>query len=175
MKVGTDGIPVDVVNKVTGERYCIQLSLAHNGEFGFTAVLSLDMDSKNAGRYASLYYYNVENSEAELICEDEISEDGTAEFIFTHASDYLIVIDEKTIKAEEGSESEKAAGIGMDKGENDIAGMSGRKSGGGDNDPAEEESIILPVTAVVLLIIALAMAIAWVLHRKHKGNMEIKG
>lgn len=41
VKTGTNAVPVDIVNNVTGERYSIQLSLAYEGEFGFTAVLSI--------------------------------------------------------------------------------------------------------------------------------------
>ena len=42
VKTETNAIPVDIVNNVTGERYSIQISLAHEGEFGFTAVLSIN-------------------------------------------------------------------------------------------------------------------------------------
>ena len=93
VKIGTNTIPVDVVNNVTGERHSIQISLAHNGDFGFTAILSVDMDKKNAGLFANLFYYNTDNDELEFICADEISEDGIADLTFTHASDYTIVID----------------------------------------------------------------------------------
>lgn len=93
VSVGTNAIPVDVVNNVTGERNSIQISLAHDGNFGFTATLSVDMDKENAGLYANLFYYNTDTEELEFICADEISEDGTADLTFTHASDYTIVID----------------------------------------------------------------------------------
>lgn len=52
VKVGEESgntIPVDVINNVTGERYSIQVSLAYDGEFRFTEVLSINMESKNAG------------------------------------------------------------------------------------------------------------------------------
>ena len=97
VKVGEEAgnnIPVDVINNVTGERYSIQISLAYDGEFGFTAVLSINMEAKNVGLYANLFYYNETTGELEFICADEIAEDGTADLTFTHASDYTIVIDE---------------------------------------------------------------------------------
>lgn len=50
--VGADAgksIPVDVINNVTGERYSMNLTLAYDGEFGFTATLTVNMESKNAG------------------------------------------------------------------------------------------------------------------------------
>lgn len=96
-------IPVDVVNKLTGERYSIQISLAHNGEFGFTAVLSINLGSGNSGLCASLYFYG--NGGLELIDESEIEQDGTARFTFTHASDYLIVVGEKSNNSPETGEA----------------------------------------------------------------------
>ena len=56
-------MPVDIVNNVTGERYSIQLSLSYEGEFGFTAVLSIGLGKENAGYTASLYYYNESTGE----------------------------------------------------------------------------------------------------------------
>lgn len=94
VRTGTDAIPVDIVNNVTGERYSIQLSLAHNGEFGFTAVLFIKLGRESAGLTASLYYYNRSTGELEYVCADNVAEDGTAALAFTHASDYLIVIEE---------------------------------------------------------------------------------
>lgn len=94
VKANTENIPIDVVNNITGERYSLQISLAHNGKFGFKAVLSINLGSNNAGRNAALYYYN--NGNLRLMCESEISADGTAKLPFTHASDYLIVIEEKS-------------------------------------------------------------------------------
>ncbi len=93
VKADTNTIPMDIINNVTGERYSKQISLSYDGEFGFTAVLSVNMDSGNAGLYANLFYYNEKTGEMELICCDEIAEDGTAELTFTHASDYAIIID----------------------------------------------------------------------------------
>ena len=93
VKTETNAIPVDIVNNVTGERYSIQISLAYEGEFGFTAVLSIGLGKENAGYTASLYYYNESTGELEFICSDEVAEDGTVSLAFTHASDYVIAID----------------------------------------------------------------------------------
>ena len=93
VKTETNAIPVDIVNNVTGERYSIQISLAYEGEFGFTAVLSIGLGKENAGYTASLYYYNESTGELEFICSDKVAEDGTVSLAFTHASDYVIAID----------------------------------------------------------------------------------
>lgn len=94
--VGADAgksIPVDVINNVTGERYSMNLTLAYDGEFGFTATLTVNMESKNAGLYANLFYYNEQTGELEFVSAGQIDADGNAELEFTHASDYTIVID----------------------------------------------------------------------------------
>lgn len=93
-------IPVSVINNVTGEKFYTGLSLAYDGEFGFQAVLTLNMDQKNAGLYASLYYYNEQTGELEFICEEEIAEDGSVALTFTHASEYILVVDAKTAEQE---------------------------------------------------------------------------
>ena len=93
VKSGVKTVPVDIINNVTGESYSIQISLAHEGEFGFTAVLSIGLGKENAGYTASLYYYNESTGELEFICKDQIAEDGTVSLAFTHASDYVIAID----------------------------------------------------------------------------------
>ena len=93
-------IPVSVITNVTGEKFHTGLSLSYDGEFGFQAVLTLNMDQKNAGLYASLYYYNEQTGEMEFICEEEIAEDGSVALTFTHASEYILVVDAKTAEQE---------------------------------------------------------------------------
>ncbi|MBP3620158.1 MAG: hypothetical protein J6J16_00185 [Lachnospiraceae bacterium] len=89
-----NNIPVDVINNITGEKSTIEVNLAYSGEFGFTAVLTTNLSSANAGYYANLFYYNPTTKELEYVCADVIAGDGTAELTFTHASDYVIVIDD---------------------------------------------------------------------------------
>ena len=94
--VGADAgksIPVDVINNVTGERFSLNLTLAYDGELGFTATLTVNLELKNAGLYANLFYYNEQTGELEFICAGQIDADGNAELEFTHASDYTIVVD----------------------------------------------------------------------------------
>lgn len=108
--VGADAgksIPVDVINNVTGERYSINLTLAYDGEFGFTATLTVNMESKNAGLYANLFYYNEQTGELEFISAGQIDSDGNVELVFTHASDYTIVVDTK-IMSDNGQADNKS-------------------------------------------------------------------
>ena len=100
-------IPVDVINNVTGERSSVNLTLAYDGEFGFTATLTVNMESKNAGLYANLFYYNEQTGELEFVSAGQIDADGNVELEFTHASDYTIVVDAK-IMSDNGQADNKA-------------------------------------------------------------------
>ena len=91
-------IPVEVINNVTGERYAINLTLAYDGEFGFKATLAVNMDKKNAGLFANLFYYNEATGELEFICAGEIDGEGEVELTFTHASDYTIIVDRQSME-----------------------------------------------------------------------------
>ena len=100
------GIPLDIINNVTGERYRVNLTIAHDGEFGFAAVLTINMDKKNAGLYANLFYFNKQMGKLEFICSDEIDAAGNAGLVFTHASDYTVIVDEKPMdRADAGVEN----------------------------------------------------------------------
>ena len=71
------------------------MSLAHDGAFGFTAVLSVELKEAQAGQYANLFYYNEEADDFEFMCASLISSTGKAEFEFKHASDYVIIISDE--------------------------------------------------------------------------------
>lgn len=110
VNVGADAgksIPVDVINNVTGERYSMNLTLAYDGEFGFTATLTVNMESKNAGLYANLFYYNEQTGELEFISAGQIDAEGNVELEFTHASDYTIVVDTR-IMSDNGQADNKS-------------------------------------------------------------------
>ena len=92
----TTGIDVDVINTVTGELGSVQITLAHDGEFGFTLTLTAPLGKENAGYWANLYHYDEENEILNYETSGEIQEDGTASLKMTHASQYAIVIDDKS-------------------------------------------------------------------------------
>ena len=96
VSMNTSTIPVSVVNAITGAVDTIQISLKHDGEFGFTMTLSAPLGKTNAGYWANLYYYNKGIGVLEFQAADRIASDGTASFPFDHASDYAIVIDDRS-------------------------------------------------------------------------------
>lgn len=181
VKSNTLNIPIDIVNNVTGERYNIQISLAYDGEFGFKATLSINLGRENAGQKATLYYYN--NSELEFISECTIATDGTALLIFTHASDYLIVIGES--KSTEGDTSDtsdtstsggdtssSSTGNSTSSGDasSDSSGSSSGNSGASSNGDTEEDNPITGVTAVVPLAAVIAAAATLTITKSRKGK-----
>ena len=89
----TDGIPANVVNAITGEVGTVQITLAHDGEFGFTMTLSAPLGEENAGYWANLYHYDEEAEKLNFEAAAEIDEDGNVKIPFSHASQYAIVID----------------------------------------------------------------------------------
>lgn len=103
-------VPVDIINQVTGENYSVNLTLAYNGEFGFTATLTVNMEEENAGYYANLFYYNPENDTLEFMCAGEIEADGNVALTFTHASDYTIVISDTIMDGENVAANDATAG-----------------------------------------------------------------
>lgn len=98
--VGTSGIPVDVINNVTGERYNMVISLAHSGAFGFTATLTVNMRKQDAGLIANLFYYNPTTKALEFVSSGKIKDDGSVDLEFGHASDYTIVVDDHELGKE---------------------------------------------------------------------------
>lgn len=115
------GIPLDIINNVTGECYRVNLTLAHDGEFGFAAVLTINMDKKNAGLYANLFYFNKQTGKLEFICSDEIDAAGNAGLVFTHASDYTVIVDEKPMDRADAGVEDSSSEAETDNGKNSDA------------------------------------------------------
>ena len=91
--LGTSGIPVNVINTITGEVGTVQITLAHDGEFGFTMTLTAPLGKENAGYWANLYHYDEDAEALNFEAAAKIDEDGSVAIPFSHASQYAIVID----------------------------------------------------------------------------------
>ena len=96
----SDGIPVNVINTITGERDSVQMALAHDGEFGFTMTLSAPLGKENAGYWANLYHYDEDAKAMTFETAALIDDDGNAKLPMSHASQYAIVIDDHSHAAE---------------------------------------------------------------------------
>ena len=93
VEMDSDGIPVDVVNSITGERDTVQMTLAHDGDFGFTMTLTAPLGAENAGYWANLYHYDEDAEQLTFETAAEIDADGSVSLSLSHASQYAIVID----------------------------------------------------------------------------------
>jgi len=100
VSIDSDAIPVDVVNEISGEHYNMSIEIAHDGEFGFEATLSINMKEENAGYYANLFYYNEETEALEFLNCAQIDDKGKVALTFTHASAYTIVVSEEPMNAD---------------------------------------------------------------------------
>ena len=110
VQVGTSAIPKNIVNDTAGDRQAIQLSLAHSGDFGCSAVLRINVDPANAGLYANLFYYNEKARRLEFVTEGQIDKDGNVDLTFTHASEYVIVIDDEAMDQGSGGGNSGSSG-----------------------------------------------------------------
>ena len=96
VKLNTSTIPVDVINLVTGEKGAVQMTLAHDGEFGFTMTLTAPLGTENKGLWANLYHYNTPQKRMLFETAAKVDANGNMSLPFTHASEYAIVLDEKS-------------------------------------------------------------------------------
>lgn len=94
VEMDSDGIPVDVVNTITGERDTVQMTLAHDGDFGFTMTLTAPLGAENAGYWANLYHFDEDAERLTFETAAEIDADGSVSLSLSHASQYAIVIDD---------------------------------------------------------------------------------
>lgn len=94
-----DGIPAETLDtfmenpKLSEATLTEQISLRHDGPFGFSADLYLLVGEEYQGKYANLFYYNPETKALEFVAAKEVGEDGYASFPFVHASDYAVIVD----------------------------------------------------------------------------------
>ena len=96
VSLNTSDIPMDVINMVTGEKSTVQLSLAHDGEFGFTMTLTAPVGTENKGLWANLYHYNTTKKQMLFETAAQVDSSGNVALKFTHASEYAIVLDESS-------------------------------------------------------------------------------
>ena len=108
VKMDVNAVPSSLVKTLAGDKPTRQLSLTHNGDFGFRADLVLNLGSENREKVGNLYYYD---STGKLVFMNagNIADDGTTVLHFSHASDYVIVISDKA--------AAKAVETGSDSGE----------------------------------------------------------
>ena len=96
VSMNTSSIPVDLINMVTGEMGTVQMTLAHDGEFGFTMTLTAPLGVENKGLWANLYHYNTTQKQMLFETAAQVDASGNVALKLSHASEYAIVLDEKS-------------------------------------------------------------------------------
>ena len=142
VKMNSKAVSSDEIKELAGDNKTVQFSLRHNGEFGFKGYLNVPVNKKYNGKYANLYYYN--KGEFEFIGSSLIS-GGYAEFAFTHASDYVIVISDEAY----GDDVSSAAGI---------------------HENGEIEHFYSKPYAGIAVIVPISAVLAFVLRKRIKAN-----
>ncbi len=86
-----DYIDEELVDAVKNKLGSIQLSFNHEGDFGLTATLEIQVGEKNDGKYANLFYYNTANDCLDFTDTDQI-DGGKAKLKLSHASEWLVTL-----------------------------------------------------------------------------------
>lgn len=96
VSMNTQGIPSKVLCGLPGSHTFLQMTLGHDGLFGFPVNLHTNVGRENSGKWANLYYYNEGTGKMEFETAACVTASGDAAFTMTHASQYAIVLDEKS-------------------------------------------------------------------------------
>lgn len=123
----TDHIPDATVQALAGGRPSMQISLAYDGIFGFQATLNIGIGTEYSGGYGNLFYYNGAGK-MEFINAGIIDGAGNAALIFSHASDYLIVVSDQMMSQAEVPGDLNPAGTA---GQSSAGNLSASGAGGG--------------------------------------------
>ena len=87
----TEAVAPSIVEKLAGGEPARQISLTHNGDFGFKASLTINVGSEHEGEFGNLYYHD-SNGKLVFMNAGQIDEEGNVSLDFSHASDYVVVI-----------------------------------------------------------------------------------
>ncbi len=90
----TKNIPSKTLQALAGDNPIRQLSLVHEGDFGFKASLTVNVGSQHSGQFGNLYYHDSDGKMV-FINAGKIQPDGNVSLEFSHASDYVIVMSDK--------------------------------------------------------------------------------
>ena len=92
------------LKEVAKDNDTFQFSLNFSGDFGFSAVVNIPVETKYNGKYANLYWFN--NGKFDFVGSSKV-EGGIADFTMKHASDYVIVFDDEAY----GEDVSSGAGV----------------------------------------------------------------
>ena len=158
--MGKADVPKDVIATVASDEHYELMTLEHEGEFGFDAVLSVPVKEQYIGMIANLFYYNPETGALEFIGASKVTSAGYASFEMQHASEYVIVFANASLDPGlDESVVEESAPVELDTTE------------AAETENAETISTrgVVIVVAVILLLAAIISAVM-VLMKKRKED-----
>ena len=148
-EIVTGEVPSDAINSVVVENQeALELKLSHNGEFGFSAVLNIPVGEQYAGKNITLYYYNTETGALEEQGTNKVDEAGGIEFTFTHASEYVLVVEAAQVDTPVDTPEDKPADTETNETPDDT------QSG----EQPSEETPGLPIIPIVIVLVIIAIA-----------------
>ena len=86
-----DVVEKKIIDTVASDKEYMELSLSHDGEFGFNATLTVPVEEKYAGQMANLFYFNEKTKVLEFQMAALVDDEYKIRLEFNHASDYVIV------------------------------------------------------------------------------------
>ena len=175
VRINAEEIPSEIMkqaSKLSETGNVIELSLAHDGPMDFKPMLTIETNKANAGRMATLFYFNPSSEELEFMDEVEINETGAISFTFEHASDYAVVISETglanySVITADGAFEAVNEGLDSTLSDEISTGMQQMsEESTGKKLPDINSSTLLIIAGILLLVIALGIIIIFVSCRK---------
>ncbi len=167
LKVELDSENVEASNiddVVDGKPFtCIDIK--HDGVFGFPVTLHIPSDVKYAGKVANLFYNNPATGQLEYVNDTIVADDGDTPFILEHASQYVIVYADASLKPVTVTENDSDADEVRSVGEDADAGvlMTSEKQDGDVN------YVVIAVASVAALIVIISI-IAVILYMRKRDD-----
>ncbi len=94
VEVGGNNIPTSKENEILDDLSTLQVSAGASGDYGMTLKLQTNIGFSGAGKFANLYYLNPLTNNFELVAVSQADSTGNVLLPFTHASDYVIAVDD---------------------------------------------------------------------------------
>lgn len=156
VEVGTSNIPQKLLVVITEQSDYVEVSLAHDGSFGFAATMTVALDQGKPGQYANLYYYNEAEQNFEFLCASPIDVANKASFRFEHASDYVIIITDEAKSDLAETHREELDAVRQSEVKAPALGAAAQNT---EESVAERSNTILYLVIVLLICVILGIAI----------------
>lgn len=124
INLNTNTVPTEAIRETAKSSDTMQISLAHNGNFGFSAEISIPVEKKYEGKTANIYHYNEASRLLEFVSKSVVT-NSYCKGMFTHASDYVIIFTDESLSGAE----QTTADTSKDPDSNLNTGVTGNQAG----------------------------------------------